>query len=69
LHEISGTCSTHERNKKINVKFKLIFFNERDMLKYLALDKIVITKDIITKRVEIAAMIYLLHDRDHGGFL
>lgn len=41
------------------------FFNERDILKYLALDKIIVTKGFITKRVEIGALIDLLHDRDH----
>jgi len=43
--------------------------NERDILKYLALDKIILTKGVITKRVEIAVLIDLLNDRDHWWVL
>jgi len=48
-------------NKKI--------LNERDILEYLDLDRILVTKSIITKRIEIAASIDLLHDRDQWSVL
>jgi hypothetical protein len=43
--------------------------NEKDILEYLTLDRILVTKSVITKRMEIAALIDVVHDRDHWRVL
>jgi len=56
-----------EIRNKCRISIKIL--NERDILKYLDLDRILVTRSIITKRMENAASIDLLHDRDHWRVL